>query len=57
VEEVVAELRRPTVMVSHGGVARALLVILGHLDIRAAVRMGIRQGSVLVLDAEGWRWT
>lgn len=56
VEEVVSELRRPTVMVSHGGVARALLVILGHLDIHAAVRMGIRQGSVLVLDAHGWRW-
>ena len=51
-----AELDRPTVMVAHGGVARALLVTLGHLDIRAAPRIGIRQGEVLVLDGDGWRW-
>ena len=56
VEEVVAELRRPTVMVAHGGVARALLVILGHLDIYAAPRLGIRQGSILVIEPAGWRW-
>ncbi|WP_232630756.1 histidine phosphatase family protein [Methylobacterium sp. Leaf118] len=56
VEEVVAELRRPTVMVAHGGIARALLVILGHLDTYAAPRLGIRQGSVLVLEGQGWRW-
>ncbi|BAU93264.1 phosphoglycerate mutase [Methylorubrum populi] len=56
VEEVVAELRRPTVMVAHGGVARVLLVILGHLDIYAAPRLGIRQGSILVIEAKGWRW-
>lgn len=56
VEEAVAELRRPTVMVAHGGVARALLVVLGHLDIYAAPRMGIRQGQVLVVEPGGWRW-
>lgn len=51
-----AELGPTTVMVSHGGVARALLVALGHLDIYAAPRIGVRQGAVLVLDDEGWRW-
>jgi len=49
-------LTRPTVIVSHGGVARAILVILGHLGTRDAPRLGIRQGSVLVLDRAGWRW-
>lgn len=56
VAAVVAELDRPTVMVAHGGVARALLVTLGHSDIATAPRMGIRQGNVLVIDREGWRW-
>ena len=51
-----AELRRPTVVVAHGGVARAILVILGHLTIREAPRIGIRQGGVLVLDDARWRW-
>jgi broad specificity phosphatase PhoE len=52
----VTGLTRPTVIVAHGGVARAILVILGYLTIRDAPRMGIRQGSVLVLDRAGWRW-
>lgn len=45
-----------TVVVAHGGVARAMLVALGQLDVRAAPRIAIRQGSVLVVDAAGWRW-
>ena len=56
VAALVAELDRPTVMVAHGGVARALLVTLGHLDAAVAPRMSIRQGSVLVVEREGWRW-
>ncbi|AWN39227.1 histidine phosphatase family protein [Methylobacterium radiodurans] len=56
VAPVLADLGPATVMVAHGGVARAVLVALGHLDIYAAPRIGIRQGSVLVLDAGGWRW-
>ncbi|WP_348645288.1 histidine phosphatase family protein [Methylobacterium sp. BTF04] len=51
-----ADLTGPTVIVAHGGVARAILVIRGHLGIREAPRMGIRQGGVLVLDDAGWRW-
>ncbi len=50
------ELDGPSVVVGHGGTARALLYALGHLDAQAAPRVGIRQGVVLVLDAEGWRW-
>ena len=56
VSAMVGEIEGPTVMVAHGGVARALLVSLGHLDIYAAPRLGIRQGSILVLDPSGWHW-
>lgn len=56
VAPLLSELDRPTVIVAHGGVARALLVTLGHLDIYAAPRTGIRQGSVLVVEPDGWRW-
>jgi len=52
----IAALERDTVIVAHGGVARAALVALGHLDIYAAPRLGIRQGEVLVLEPGGWRW-
>ena len=51
-----AELGSRTVVVAHGGVARAMLVALGQMDIYAAPRLGIHQGEVLVVDAEGWRW-
>lgn len=51
-----AEMGRPAVVVAHGGVARAILVTLGYVGIREAPRMGIRQGSVLVLDGGRWRW-
>ncbi|GJE15328.1 histidine phosphatase family protein [Methylobacterium marchantiae] len=56
VRPAVAEMGRPAVIVAHGGVARAILVILGYASIREAPRMGIRQGSVLVLDRSRWRW-
>ncbi|MCJ2089378.1 histidine phosphatase family protein [Methylobacterium sp. E-005] len=49
-------LDRDTVIVAHGGVARAALVALGHLDIYAAPRIGIRQGEVLILEPDNWRW-
>jgi len=50
------ELAGPTVLVAHGGVARAALVALGHLDTYAAPRLGIRQGNILVIEPGGWRW-
>lgn len=52
-----AALDRTTVMVAHGGIARAVLVGLGYVSPAQAPRMGIRQGGVLVLDGTGWRWT
>lgn len=51
-----AELGPVSVVVAHGGVARAMLVALGLLDSYAAPRLGIRQGEVLVVEPEGWRW-
>jgi len=56
VAPVFSDLAPATVVVAHGGVARAMLVALGHLDIKAAPRIAVRQGSVLVVDAAGWRW-
>ena len=53
---VLSGLERDAVIVAHGGVARAALVALGHLDMYAAPRLGIRQGEVLVLEPSGWRW-
>jgi probable phosphoglycerate mutase len=50
------ELSGPTVLVGHGGVARAALVALGHLDTYSAPRLGIRQGNILVIEPGGWRW-
>jgi broad specificity phosphatase PhoE len=56
VRPMLAALDRNTVIVAHGGVARAALVALGHLDIYAAPRLGIRQGEVLIMEPGGWRW-
>ena len=52
----IAGFARDTVVVAHGGVARAMLVALGHLDVYAAPRIAVRQGVVLVVDDGGWRW-
>lgn len=56
VAEAARVLDRPTVIVAHGGTARALLVARGLLGTRAAPRLGIRQGQVLVLEGDRWRW-
>jgi broad specificity phosphatase PhoE len=56
VAPVFTELGERSVVVAHGGVARAMLVALGVLDIYAAPRLGIHQGEVLVVDGQGWRW-
>ncbi|MGU3538136.1 histidine phosphatase family protein [Methylobacterium sp. A54F] len=52
----VAEFGPCTVVVAHGGVARAILVARGHLQPAAAPRIGIRQGAVLVLEGSDWYW-
>ncbi|WP_336489670.1 histidine phosphatase family protein [Methylobacterium nigriterrae] len=51
-----AAFRGTTVVVAHGGIARAMLVALGHLEPWSAPRIGIRQGGVLVLEDERWHW-
>ena len=55
VSTLLAELDRPTVIVAHGGVARALLVLYGHLDGHTAARADVPQGSVIVMEQDGWR--
>ena len=52
----IAALAGPAVIVSHGGVARALLTILAGLSEAAAPRIDIWQGRVLVLEAGSHRW-
>ena len=51
-----ADLSRDTVVVSHGGVARVLLALLGHVPQDEAPRVDIWQGRVLVFAREGYRW-
>ena len=49
-------LTRPTVLVSHGGVARALLAGLAGVPPHEAPRIDIWQGRVLVLADGTYRW-
>ena len=50
------ELQQPTVLVSHGGVARALLAALAHVPQHEAPRVDIWQGRILVFEKGGHRW-
>lgn len=49
-------LARDSVVVAHGGVARALLVIRGGAEPEKAPRIDIWQGKLLVFRADGWVW-
>ena len=49
-------IERDSVVVAHGGVARALLVLLGGEDVANAPRIEIWQGRILLLDAGSHRW-
>lgn len=51
-----AEQDRDTIVVSHGGVARALLVLIGGDTPAAAAERDIHQGKVLVFEAGAARW-
>jgi broad specificity phosphatase PhoE len=51
-----ATLRRKTVLVSHGGVARALMTLLGGVTPRQAAVAEITQGKVLVFEAGSCSW-
>jgi broad specificity phosphatase PhoE len=56
VRPVLEDLTRDTVMVSHGGVARALLALLGGVPAREAASVDIWQGKVLVIRGPHHRW-
>jgi probable phosphoglycerate mutase len=51
-----ADLTRDTVVVSHGGVARALLALLGPASPDEAPRVDIWQGRVLVFADARHYW-
>ncbi|MFD2678696.1 histidine phosphatase family protein [Camelimonas lactis] len=52
----IAALDGDAVIVSHGGVARALLALTCAIDPLEAVHFPVWQGRVLRIDAHGWRW-
>ncbi|ACL60680.1 histidine phosphatase family protein [Methylobacterium nodulans] len=56
VRPVLDTLSEPTVMVAHGGIARAVLVATGHATPAEAPHRDVWQGRVLVIDAAGHRW-
>lgn len=47
----------PTVAVAHGGVARALMVLIGGVAPADAARMPVHQGRALVFSGGAGRWT
>jgi len=47
---------RDTVVVSHGGVARAAIALIGAMPREAAPRLDIWQGRILVLSNGAFRW-
>ncbi len=51
-----AEQDRPSVVVSHGGVARALMRIIGGLSVERAPIAHIWQGRVLVFSRDRFDW-
>ena len=56
VRPVLGELTRDTVMVSHGGVARALLMLVCGVASAVAANIDIWQGRILVIDRQRHRW-
>lgn len=55
VEAALAALDRPAVVVSHGGVARAVLALAG-VERDRLPELRIQQGRALVIENGGWRW-
>jgi probable phosphoglycerate mutase len=56
VRPILSDLTRATVLVSHGGVARAFLALVCGVSTRNAASMDIWQGKVLVIDGREHRW-
>lgn len=49
-------LRRPTIIVSHGGVARAILALTGAARPEDAATMDIWQGKILIITGSKYEW-
>lgn len=56
VRPILDDITRDTVIVAHGGVARAFLAIACSIHPRHAAIMDIWQGRVLVLEGRSYRW-
>lgn len=56
IRPVLAALSRDTVMVSHGGVARAVLALVGATSTRDAALVEIWQGKILVVEGGRAEW-
>ena len=56
VRPVIDDLTRDTVLVSHGGVARAFLALACGVSTRHAAGIDIWQGKVLVIEGRSHRW-
>ncbi len=56
IRPVLAGLAADTVMVSHGGVARAVLALVGAVGTAEAARVDIWQGKILVVEGRKATW-
>jgi probable phosphoglycerate mutase len=56
VRPVLDDLTRDTVLVAHGGVARAFLAVACGVSTRDAASIDIWQGKVLVIQKRSYRW-
>jgi probable phosphoglycerate mutase len=56
IRPVLEDLTRDTVIVAHGGVARAFLALACGVSARQAASMDIWQGRVLVIEGRKHRW-
>ncbi len=56
IHPVIEDITRDTVIVAHGGVARAFLALCCGVNSRQAASMDIWQGRVLVIEGRNHRW-
>jgi probable phosphoglycerate mutase len=56
IRPILDDLTRDTVIVAHGGVARAFLAICCGVSSRQAASLDIWQGRVLVIEGRNHRW-
>ena len=56
IHPVLEDITRDTVIVAHGGVARAFLALCCGINSRQAASMDIWQGKVLVIEGRNHRW-